>query len=573
MSHNPPFFSVLIPTYNQAQFLGAALDSLLNQTFSNWEGIIINDGSTDDTKAIIDAYCHKDKRFRTFHKENGGTGSALNVGLSMAWGEWICWLSSDDLFESYKLITHFQWIQKEPDCSFFFTHFRDLDDKSGKIIDSEHWHPLPDKPFQIIEMLRGNFVSGNSVCINRIAWKKVGLFNESLRYGQDYDMWLRLMVIYPASYLPVRTCISRQHLHQDGKRFPQAMYYDSAKAAIQFLNIHTLSNIFPLIDLNDPKLTWNMLSQALNVAEDKRAFIYALGAHPLLVLRVLEWVCLNSAIIEQNIHQQIVNRMLTFSYLNRYKDFSFIWNISSVIASLDISIKIDSTEPVNIAEAYYRRRHVFRSQPHEKVVLRRWLEKFEELQLEEITATSINTPKDILLVVQSQDNKLDINENAIFDRIFEFAKTLQLFGNNVLLLVYGVNDSFLLVYQSNVIMVSLPNNSELNRLLPEFGVFDIAVILGENKGLNFSCLYQQQLTISKALDNVEDKALRIFDTKTSYTHLFASWLCGSYIHLSKIIRLIRNDSLVISFIPLLLYHIVRHSVVIIYRKIQSGFHV
>ena len=84
-----PFFSILVPTYNQAQYLGEALDSLSTQTDPDWEAIIVNDGSTDNTADIIEAYCQKDSRFQAIHKPNGGTGSALNVGLDNVKGEWI----------------------------------------------------------------------------------------------------------------------------------------------------------------------------------------------------------------------------------------------------------------------------------------------------------------------------------------------------------------------------------------------------------------------------------------------------------------------------------------------------
>ena len=89
-----PTFTVLIPTYNQANFLPAALDSLLAQTYSSWEAIVVNDGSTDSSETIAEAYATRDRRIRFFNKMNGGTASALNEGLRHSKGDWICWLSS-----------------------------------------------------------------------------------------------------------------------------------------------------------------------------------------------------------------------------------------------------------------------------------------------------------------------------------------------------------------------------------------------------------------------------------------------------------------------------------------------
>ena len=105
-----PIFSVLVPTYNQACFLPAALDSLLAQTVLEWEALVVDDGSTDGTREILERYAAGDKRIRVFRKHNGGTASALNKGLQHAVGEWVCWLSSDDLFKPDKLAVHLKEI-------------------------------------------------------------------------------------------------------------------------------------------------------------------------------------------------------------------------------------------------------------------------------------------------------------------------------------------------------------------------------------------------------------------------------------------------------------------------------
>ena len=88
--------SVVMPTYNDAKYLKAAIDDILNQTYSNFELIAVNDGSTDETTEILESYAERDSRIRIFHKENGGTGSALNYGFNQARGEFGTWISSDD---------------------------------------------------------------------------------------------------------------------------------------------------------------------------------------------------------------------------------------------------------------------------------------------------------------------------------------------------------------------------------------------------------------------------------------------------------------------------------------------
>lgn len=81
--------SCIIPVYNTAKYLHRCIDSVLSQTFTDWEMLLIDDGSTDTSGFICDEYAAKDKRIRVFHKENGGISSARNVGLNHAQGEWI----------------------------------------------------------------------------------------------------------------------------------------------------------------------------------------------------------------------------------------------------------------------------------------------------------------------------------------------------------------------------------------------------------------------------------------------------------------------------------------------------
>lgn len=91
--------SVIVPVYNTAQFLPYCIDSILSQNFSDFELLLIDDGSTDGSGQICDSYAEKDNRIRVFHKENGGVSSARNMGLDNAQGEWINFVDSDDWLE------------------------------------------------------------------------------------------------------------------------------------------------------------------------------------------------------------------------------------------------------------------------------------------------------------------------------------------------------------------------------------------------------------------------------------------------------------------------------------------
>ena len=88
--------SIIIPVYNSEKYLIECLDSVLLQTYKNFEALLINDGSTDNSGEICDNFAVKDSRFKVFHKKNGGVSSARNFGIKEAKGEWICFVDSDD---------------------------------------------------------------------------------------------------------------------------------------------------------------------------------------------------------------------------------------------------------------------------------------------------------------------------------------------------------------------------------------------------------------------------------------------------------------------------------------------
>ena len=93
--------SIIVPVYKVEKYLRRCIDSIAAQTFTDWECILVDDGSPDDSGTICDEYAENDKRFRVFHQENAGVSAARNKGLDEAKGEWICFVDSDD------------WIEKE----------------------------------------------------------------------------------------------------------------------------------------------------------------------------------------------------------------------------------------------------------------------------------------------------------------------------------------------------------------------------------------------------------------------------------------------------------------------------
>lgn len=112
-----PTVSIIVPVYNVEKYLRICLDSILAQTFTDWECILVDDGSTDKSGEICDEFVQRDPRFRSFHKRNGGVSSARNMGLAEVRGEWVTFMDSDDWVESYFLSTITSYIKNDNwDC-------------------------------------------------------------------------------------------------------------------------------------------------------------------------------------------------------------------------------------------------------------------------------------------------------------------------------------------------------------------------------------------------------------------------------------------------------------------------
>ncbi len=286
-----PRFSVLLPTFNQAHFLPAALDSLMAQTDPDWEALVVDDGSTDATAEVMVRYADRDRRIRRFHKENGGVASALNRGLAEARGDWVCWLSSDDLFLPEKLSVHREAARADPGLRLMHTNFLLLHQQTGQLTRSGiSAEGVPSLAQQVIRFLRFNYFNGISVALHRSIFERVGGFDEEFRYGQDYDLWLRASARYRSLFVDKATCVTRLHPTQGTALFTEAGIYDSARAAAAFLLAHPLADLFPALDLSQPQQALQALSAVLAVAFSPDSYLVRCGFSTLLLERLKEWI-------------------------------------------------------------------------------------------------------------------------------------------------------------------------------------------------------------------------------------------------------------------------------------------
>ncbi len=181
--------SVIIPTYNRASYLIQSLESVLAQSYRNVEVIVVNDGSTDETRAILTPYRN---RIVYFEKTNGGKSSALNLGLKHVSGEYVWVFDDDDVALPELIESHISVFESQPEVDFVYSGYAYFQgEDTGNVIESVEACAHPDREL-VGELLNGNFISGVSVVVRKRCYDRVGCYDERLIRAQDYDMWIRL---------------------------------------------------------------------------------------------------------------------------------------------------------------------------------------------------------------------------------------------------------------------------------------------------------------------------------------------------------------------------------------------
>ena len=193
-----PKVSVVIPAYNHEKYVGEAIQSVLDQTFQDFELIIINDGSTDNTEAEILKF--KDDRIRYYTQENRGLSPTLNRGIELAQGEFFNFLPSDDVFLPEKLATQLKAFEEPKEIGVVFSYHLVVDGEGKEVKDDPivDWFTVPFETKEEIfpALFERDFLSAPTALVKMECFKKVGLFDESLKTAQDYDMWMRILKYY-----------------------------------------------------------------------------------------------------------------------------------------------------------------------------------------------------------------------------------------------------------------------------------------------------------------------------------------------------------------------------------------
>ncbi|PZX57056.1 glycosyltransferase involved in cell wall biosynthesis [Algoriphagus ratkowskyi] len=231
--------SIIIPSYNYGEFLAETLDNLLDQKYFNWEALIIDDGSTDNTKELVEKYLKKDSRFRYFFQPNAGLSNARNTGLLHARGEFLQFLDADDLLSKDKIDLQVKYMEDNPtvdlvysDCWYFQSEnpsilFPDLE------MQGVEWMPKVDgKGFTILNnLIKRNFTVVSSPLLRRTSSNQHIKFSENVSNSEDWYYWLELaMANTHFAYLPDQKASTLIRVHKKSmSQNAQKMYYGELK--------------------------------------------------------------------------------------------------------------------------------------------------------------------------------------------------------------------------------------------------------------------------------------------------------------------------------------------------------
>lgn len=266
-------FSVVIPLYNKGEHIIQTLNSVLAQSMDDFEILVIDDGSSDNSYALAQSV--KSPKIRLFQQKNQGVSVARNVGIEQARGEYISFLDADDVWHPDYLQTIHQLTQKYPQSDIFVTAYEVLM-KDGKINQStqllppegcldSYWATLNEKY---------DFVWTSATTIRREALKKAGMFRPGEKIGQDLDMWARVARINPHVAYSAKTCVTYTRNAKENARSRVKIAW--AGAFLQDLeeemqkNTHTQEEMTAIQKKYDLKMTVYVFTSIM-AGEKKRA--------------------------------------------------------------------------------------------------------------------------------------------------------------------------------------------------------------------------------------------------------------------------------------------------------------
>lgn len=202
-----PKVSVIIPTYNRAKLVSDAIDSVLKQTYKDYEIIVVDDGSTDNTRESISKY---HEHIIYLRQPNQGPGAARNNGIKRSTGEFIAFLDSDDLWLPERLKMGVAMLETNKDVGLVYSNsYRLVDGKRMERTYFDNYKPYGGFVFK--QLYFQDFIPTTSVILRKECFTKLGLFDGGLPLCEDYDMWLRISSCFQLEYIDKALVLHRRH--------------------------------------------------------------------------------------------------------------------------------------------------------------------------------------------------------------------------------------------------------------------------------------------------------------------------------------------------------------------------
>lgn len=213
-----PLVSIVVPVYNGSNYMREAIDSALAQTYDNIEIIVVNDGSTDSTEEIAKSYGNK---IRYFCKKNGGTPTALNMGIANMRGEYFAWLSHDDLYKPNKIQREVEELSKIPDKNTIMLSNYEIIDESFQVVGGTHVEKLidayPEREFS--KYFHVLYSTMHCCClIPKKCFDTVGVFDVNWRVAHDHEYLHRILANFPNKLIPEVLLTARHSSGRQGVR-------------------------------------------------------------------------------------------------------------------------------------------------------------------------------------------------------------------------------------------------------------------------------------------------------------------------------------------------------------------
>ena len=197
-----PFFSVLISLYNKERFIKSTLESVLAQSFQDFEIIVVNDGSTDGSETLVNSF--SDHRIKYFKQDNKGASAARNAAISNASGQYFALLDADDLWQENYLETIHQLISSYPDQKVFSTAVT-IETANGEMRSVYSIKNITDGEVYTVDYFESSYINtlltSSSTVVHPSVFEKAGTYDTSIKSGQDTDLWIRIGIHYKVVFI------------------------------------------------------------------------------------------------------------------------------------------------------------------------------------------------------------------------------------------------------------------------------------------------------------------------------------------------------------------------------------